>query len=142
MMFLRRIALLLVLGALIIAPGCTGMLKGKEASTKAIAEFHKLYNDGRIAEIYAASDPKFKKASDEKQFSDLMGALQKKLGKVTATKEAGFNINTFNLTTSVVLNQETTFEQGKGTEVFTFEMNGDKAVLVGYQINSNDLIVK
>ena len=118
------------------------MLKGKEAGARAIAEFHKLYNDGKIAEIYAASDPTFKKATNDKQFSDLMGALQKKLGKVTATKEAGFTINTFNLTTRVVLNQETTFEQGKGTEVFTFEMSGDKAVLVGYHINSNDLIVK
>jgi hypothetical protein len=41
-----------------------------------------------------------------------------------------------------VLTQTTTFEQGTGTEVFTFQMQGDKAVLVGYKINSKDLILK
>ena len=118
------------------------MLKGKQAGEQAIAEFHRLYNEGKVADIYAASDPKFKNAATEKQFLDLMGAIQKKLGKVKDSKNAGFNINTFNLTTRVVLNQETTFAQGSGVEVFTFEMNGDKAVLVGYNINSNDLILK
>ena len=38
--------------------------------------------------------------------------------------------------------QRMTFEQGTGTEVFTFEMDGDKAVLVGYKINSKELILK
>jgi hypothetical protein len=139
---LRTIGLLLLLVGAIIAPGCTGMLKGKEAGAKGIAEFHKLYNDGKIAEIYAATDAQFKKATNEKQFSDLLGAIQRKLGKVTATNDAGFTVNTFNLTTRVVLSQDTTFERGKAKEVFTFEMNGDKAVLVGYNINSNDLITK
>jgi len=40
------------------------------------------------------------------------------------------------------LTQNTTFEQGTGTETFTFEMEGDKAVSVGYNINSKDLILK
>jgi hypothetical protein len=71
-----------------------------------------------------------------------MSAVQRKLGKVTQTSNAGFNVRTFNLTTTVVLNQNTTFEQGTGTEVFTFQMNGEKAVLVGYNINSKDLILK
>ena len=68
--------------------------------------------------------------------------MHRKLGKVTQTANAGFNVNTFNLTTRVVLNQNTTFEQGNATEVFTFEMNGEKAVLVGYNINSTELILK
>jgi hypothetical protein len=38
-----------------------------------------------------------------------MAAVQRKLGKVTQTSEAGFKVRTFNLTTTVVLNQKTTF---------------------------------
>ena len=71
-----------------------------------------------------------------------MGAVQRKLGKVTQTSTAGFNVRTFNFTTTVVLTQSTTFEQGTGTEAFTFQMEGEKAVLVGYNINSKDLILK
>jgi hypothetical protein len=138
---MRSVSLVPVLGLAMIMAGCTGMFKGKKAGEQAIAEFHRLYNEGKVAGIYATSDAKFKKATTEKQFLELMGAIQKKLGKVTASTNAGFNVNTFNLTTRVVLNQKTTFEQGSGTEVFTFEMNGDKAVLVGYHVNSNELIL-
>src|SRR4051812_23206746 len=140
---MRNFCFLVLLGLGIAGlPGCTAMLKGKQAGENAIAEFHRLYNEGKVADIYAASDSKFKNATTEKQFLDLIGAIQKKLGKVTESKNAGFNVNTFNLTTRVVLNQQTTFAEGSGTEVFTFEMNGDKALLVGYNINSNELILK
>ena len=95
-----------------------------------------------MTDIRTAADSKFKSGTSEKEWSDLMGAVQRKLGKVTSTSNAGFNVRTFNLTTTVVLQQKTTFEQGSGNETFTFEMNGDKAVLVGYNIASKDLIIK
>jgi len=68
--------------------------------------------------------------------------VQRKLGKVTQTTTVGFNVRTFNFTTTVDLTQNTTFEQGTGVETFEFEMAGGKAVLVGYHINSKDLILK
>ncbi len=139
---MKTISLFLVLTIAVIATGCGGMFKGKEAAEQGVADFHKLYNDGKLAEIYSAGHPKLKSATTEKQFLEFMGAVQRKLGKVTQTVNAGFNVRTFNLTTTVVLNQSTTFEQGTGTETFTFQMNGDKAVLVGYNINSKDLILK
>jgi hypothetical protein len=115
---------------------------GKEAAEKSVADIHKLYNDDKLAEIYSAGHSKLKNATTEKQFVEFVGAVQRKLGKVTQTSNAGFNVRTFNLTTTVVLSQSTTFEQGTGTETFTFQMDGDKAVLVGYNINSKDLILK
>lgn len=118
------------------------MFKGKKAAEQSVTDFHKLYNDGRLTDIYSAGHPKFKGATTEKQFLEFLGAVQRKLGKVTQTTEAGFNVRTFNFTTTVILTQTTTFEQGTGTEVFTFQMVGDKAVLVGYNINSKDLILK
>ena len=138
---MKTISLFLVLGIALSVSGC-GMFKGKKAAEQAVADFHALYNDGKVAEIYSAGHSKFKGATTEKQFLELMGAVQRKLGKVTQTSNVGFNVRTFNLTTMVILNQNTTFEQGTGTEIFTFEMNGDKAVLVGYNINSKDLILK
>lgn len=118
------------------------MFKGKQAAEQSVADFHKLYNEGKLADIYAASHAKLKRASKEKDFLDFVGAVQRKLGKVTQTSNAGFNVRTFNLTTTVVLSQNTSFESGAGTETFTFEMTDEKAVLVGYNINSKDLILK
>ena len=118
------------------------MFKGKAASEKAVAAVHQLFNDGKMMEIRAAADSKFKNSTSEKEWVEMMNAVQRKLGKVTGTSNAGFNIRNFNLTTTVVLQQSTTFEQGTATETFTFEMSGDKAVLVGYNITSKDLITK
>ncbi|WP_165232688.1 hypothetical protein [Aquisphaera insulae] len=131
-----------LLSLVLLASGCGGLFHGKEAAERGVAEFHTLYNQGKLAEIYSASHSKMKGAAAEKQFLDLLGAVERKLGKVVQSVNAGFNVRSFNLTTTVVLNQTTTFEKGSGTEVFTFEMDGEKAVLVGYNINSNDLIVK
>jgi hypothetical protein len=139
---MKSIALFLTLSTALFASGCGGMFQGKQAAEQGVAEFHKLYNDGKLAEIYSSGHSKFKNAATEKEFLELMGAVERKLGKVTQTSNTGFNVRTFNLTTTVALNQNTTFEQGTGTEVFTFQMEGDKAMLVGYNINSKDLILK
>lgn len=136
------ISLVLVLSLAVFASGCGGMLKGEEAAEKSAADFHKLYNDGKFSEIYSSSDSKFKSETTEKQFLELMSAVQRKLGKVTQTSTPNINIRTFNFTTTVILNKKTTFEQGTGMEVFTFQMDGGKAVLVGYNIDSKDLILK
>ena len=139
---MKAFSFTLVLGIVLIASGCGGMFKGRKAAEQGVADFHKLYNDGKIAEIYAAGHSKLKNATKEKEFLDFVGAVQRKLGKITQTSNAGFNVRTFNFTTTVVLTQTTTFENGIGTETFTFEMDGDKAVLLGYYINSKDLILK
>ncbi|WP_150107403.1 DUF4019 domain-containing protein [Pedosphaera parvula] len=138
---MKTLSFLLILTIAVVASGC-GMFKGKEAAEQSVADFHKLYNDGKLTEIYAAGHSKLKGATTEKEFLEFVGAVHRKLGKVTQTTNAGFNVRTFNLTTTVVMTQKTTFENGKGTETFTFQMDGDKAVLVGYNINSKDLILK
>lgn len=118
------------------------MFKDKKAAEQGVADFHKLYNDGKLTEIYAAGHSKLKSATSEKQFLEFVGAVRRKFGKMTRTANEGFNVRTFNLTTTIVLTRTTTFEQGTGTETFTYEMAGDKPVLLGYNINSKDLIVK
>jgi hypothetical protein len=136
------ISLIVMFSVVVVTAGCGGMFKGKKAAEQGVADYHKQYNEGKLAEIYSAAHANFKKTTPEKQFLEFAGAVQRKLGKVTSTATAGFNVRTFNLTTTVVLNQNTTFEQGTGTEVFTFQMDGEKAVLVGYNINSKDLILR
>ena len=88
----RIIAPLLCLSAL--SCGCSGMFKGKAAAQKAVGQIHQLYNEGKMTEIRAAADSKFQKATSEKEWLDLMEALNRKLGKVTNTSTVGFNVRT------------------------------------------------
>src|SRR5438067_584582 len=112
---MKTIWLLPVLSFVMIASGCGGMFKGKKAAEQGVADFHKLCNEGKLTEIYAAGHSKFKSVTTEKDFLELVGAVQRKLGKVTQTSNAGFNVRTINFTTTVVLTQNTIFEHGTGT---------------------------
>jgi hypothetical protein len=135
-------SLLLVLPLAVFASGCGGMLKARQAAEEGVAEFHKLFNDESFAKIYAAADARFRTSTTEQEFVDLIGTVRQKLGKVTQTASAGVSIRSVNLTTTAVLKQTTTFEQGTATETFTFQMEGENAILLGYNINSKDLILK
>jgi hypothetical protein len=126
----------------IILVGCGGLTKGKAASEVAIDHFHQQYSDGKFEEIWKEAHSKFQSASTKEKYTEFMSTVQRKLGKVKSTSNAGWKVNTFNLITTVLMTQETIFEEGKGTESFTFEMDGEKAVLVGYNIQSMDLIMK
>lgn len=114
---MKSLSLLLFFGVAIFMEGCGGMLKGKKAAEESVAGFHRLYNEGKLKEIYDSSHSQLKAATPEKEFLDFMDAVHRKLGKVTQTANAGFNVGTFNFKTRVVLTQNTTFEQGTGSEV-------------------------
>jgi hypothetical protein len=123
--------------------GCKEMRQGLKSSEQAVANFHKLYDEGKPAEIYADGHAKFKSAAKEKEFVDFLAGVRRQLGKVTHTSETNFYVNTtnynFNSQTTVKLIQDTTFERGRVAETFEFELNGDKAQLVRYRIASKDL---
>jgi hypothetical protein len=139
---MKTFAFTVVLGIALVASGCGGMFRGKKAAEQSVADFHKLYNERNLTEIYATAHFKLKSATKEPEFLDFIGAVQRKLGKVTQTSNTGFNVRTFNFKTTVVLTQSTTFEEGTGIETFTFEMDHDRAILLGYNINSKELILK
>lgn len=122
--------------------GCGGFIKGKAAGERAVAQFHALYNQGKIGDIWQSADGQFRAATTRPKFEELMAALQRKLGKVVSTSNVNWRVQSFNMKSSVLLSQTTTFEHGNGTESFSFALNGTNALLLGYNIQSMDLITK
>jgi hypothetical protein len=138
----RFVAFGLIVGLVLFVSGCGGLTKGKPAAEAAIGRFHQQMNEGRFEEIWNEAHEKFRGASSKEKYLEFMSAIERKLGKVQSSKNAGWKVNTVNFTTVVLMNQSTTFEKGSGTETFTFEMKGENALLVGYNIQSMDLIIK
>ena len=136
-----RIFGLLGIAAVLILTGCSKMFAAKDAADKSVADFHRQLNQARHADIYRVSHANMKAATTEKDFVQLLGAVHRKLGKVTDTSCTGVNIQSHNLVTTVTLQQDTKFERGAGKESFTFQMAGTNAVLVGYNISSKELII-
>lgn len=118
------------------------VLKGNQNAKAAVADFHQALDQGHFEEIYAATDPDFKKASGAKDFVPILAAIHRKLGTVQSSTLAGSQTRTFNTQTSVALNYQTKFAEGDGLESFTFRINLGRATLVGYNISSVALILK
>jgi hypothetical protein len=135
-------SLLIVFIFSFLLAGCGDMIKGKGEAEKKIPEFHALFNGERFDEIYDSADAEFQKAASNEKFGEFIGAIHRKLGKVTGTTNQGWKVNNFNLRTYVNMQQETTFENGKAMEIFIYIMEHRKPVLHGYHINSADLIIK
>jgi hypothetical protein len=142
MKVMNRRTLLLSLAGLAFIPSCKDMSKGKGLADSKIVGFHKQFNDQKFKELYSSAHSDFKNAAAQEEFVKLLEAIQRKLGKQVKSTDTGWRVNTFNFKTSVVVTQDTEFEQGKGTETFTFAVSDGVCTLLGYHINSQDMLMK
>jgi len=138
---MKSLWIALTLTTALLFTGCGDMIKGKEKAEEAIPGFHALFDQEKYEEIHATASSDFTASTTPKKLAEFLGAVHRKLGKVRSTKQQNWKINNWNGRTFVVMVQETTFEKGIGTETFTYLMDEGKAVLQGYDIRSNDLIV-
>jgi hypothetical protein len=107
-------------------------------ATAAVERFHQRLDSEQYAAIYLDTDDTFRKATSEKEFTQLLSAIHRKLGPTQSKQSAGWNVTT----TSTTVVYRTKFAEGEATEQFRWRMDNGKAWLVYYNINSNALIVK
>jgi hypothetical protein len=139
----NRFTFLAALAPLLIAVlACSAVKDGKPAADSAIVEFHSRLNEEKYKEIFDNSHQDLKDVANEEEMTKLFSAVHSKLGLVVDSKNQTWKAGTFNLTTTVQMVQSTEFEHGKGDESFVFVIEGKKALLQSYHINSMDLIVK
>jgi hypothetical protein len=121
---------------------CGAIRDGKPAADSAVIEFHSRLNEAKYKEIFDTSHQELKDVATEEDMTKLLTAVHSKLGMVVDSKSQTWKAGTFNLTTTVQMVQLTEFEHGKADETFVFIIEGKKAILQTYHINSMDLIVK
>lgn len=134
--------ILTLLALCLVVLGCNLIKEGKPAAENSIAEFHQQLNDGKYVEIYETSHKLMKDNASEEDMVKLLSAVHTKLGAVKSSTNQSWRVQNYNLVSSIEMVQNTEFENGKGTETFTFVVEDKKAILAGYYINSMDLVVK
>ena len=140
---MKKLIPLLIASILLSSCGDTikDTMKGKSVAEPQIAEFHKKLDAGQYEEIYNAAAEEFKKNVTKEKMTRILSAISRKLGTVKSKKIVNWHVNTRNLTTHVILVSETEFEKGTGTETFSFIVSGSNAKMVGYNINSVDMML-
>jgi hypothetical protein len=138
----RQLLLLAFIVALLVVVNSCSLTKGKEVGERAVGQFHNQFNAGQYHEIYAQSDEGFRKATSEADTLALFEAVRRKLGTVKNSNQTRWHANVSPAGTMVTLAYDVEFSEGKGTEQFVFHINGDKALLFNYNVNSPLLITK
>ncbi|MFT4056127.1 MAG: DUF4019 domain-containing protein [Novosphingobium sp.] len=117
----------------------------KEVIGKADAEvvrFHEELDAGHSQEIWEGTGEDMRKATTRKQFVAMLDAVHRKLGNVKSSRQVGWNRNASTNGSFMTITNETLFERGSGTERFVFRKSeADKLALVGYHIQSNEMMV-
>jgi hypothetical protein len=140
---MNKINAVIAATALIVAVlGCSSMMKGKELSEAAVAKFHEQFNAGRYEDVYNDADDEFKKNVTLEQWTELASAVKRKLGSVKNSTSTGWHVNTTPSGTIATVSYDVDFDEGKGTEQFTFLVSDEKAKLYNYNVNSPLLITR
>lgn len=134
--------LLLLLTFLAIALSACSMSADTTAAEQAVPKFHALLDAGRFAEIYESSSAELRKASSQQDFVALLESVHRKLGNMKSSVKQGWKVNYRTSSTFVSLTYKTIYAEGEATEQFIFQVQDTAALLVGYHVNSNALILK
>lgn len=121
--------------------GC-GLTAATGEASQAAEAFHQQFNAGQFSTIYSSASPQFQSATTEGDFTKLLDAVQRKLGDFKSAQDAGWRSYSGTSGTRVTLSQRSQFEHGSGTETFVFSISDAHATLLGYNINSQELILK
>lgn len=134
----RHAILAVALG--LVAQGCSSF--DTSAAEAEVAKFHAALGEARFADIYATAADELKAKASEQQFTELLDAVNRKLGKVKAAQRSGWKVNYSTSGNFVTLVYKTSYEQGEADEEFVYRMQKTEPRLAGYHINSNALITK
>jgi hypothetical protein len=109
-------------------------------SEAAVGKFHQQFDAGSFDEVYGNAAPELKAATSKDKFLSFMTVVHRKLGNILSTKQANWRVFAGTNGNFIDLVYNTTFEHGQGVESFRFRTDLGAPQLVGYNINSTDLI--
>lgn len=122
---------------------CGAAKKDIGLAKESVDQFHSQLDSEQYSAIYGVTNDGFRSATSEADFTKLLQAVHRKLGKVQDANLKGENIAWYaGQGTTVRLVYATNFASGSGTEEFVWRINSTRPTLYRYHINSNDLVTK
>lgn len=128
------------MAAAIVFVSCFGA--NAQAADLAVEKFHSQMNAGAYDEIYSAASDEFKHATQQSDWTALLSAVRRKLGTVVDAKQTSVHATSGTFGDSVSQTYSTHFSDGDATELFNWAIRDNKAVLIGYRIESQQLITR
>lgn len=133
---------LLALAPLLLVLTACDPGKDGDAVDKEVVRFHQAFDESRYDQIYDEAAPVFQQTKPKADLIHFIDVVHQKLGAVKSSSRSGWrdNVNTDGHT--YVTAYATVFEKGSGTETFTYLIVDGRPKLVGYNINSDALVLQ
>jgi hypothetical protein len=113
-----------------------GCGKSRETAETGTQTFRKRAARGEFASIYGEAAPEFKKSATDVQFAKLMEGIGRKLGAWQSSNTPAWRVFSGTGGRTVTLRYASQFQNGGANEEFIWRIQGDRAILVAYHINS------
>jgi hypothetical protein len=112
-----------------------------EMAQACINRFHELLAAKKFDQIYAEASTDLKKSTTSADFSKFLAAIDRKLGVFRTAVNKNWSINYGTGGTLVTLSDQSQYEKGSALETFSFVISNGKAMLNGYNIQSQELLI-
>ncbi|MFL6856701.1 MAG: hypothetical protein ACJ8EB_02200 [Allosphingosinicella sp.] len=106
------------------------------AADAAVAGFHADLDRGAFAQIYNAASPEMKAVTNGPDLVRLLALVHARLGAFKRGARIGWNDSRTTSGHFVNLNYRAAYEKGAAEESFVFRLDGGRAALAGYHIDS------
>jgi len=106
----------------------------------AVAHFHQQLNAGLPDEIYRNAAEEYQAAASSELNRELIEAVRRKMGNAAQFQVTGWRLNYLTSGRSLALQCRTAFAHGDAVESFEWRIQGNKALLLGWNINSPLLV--
>ena len=118
------------------------MSADSKLAEQAVVQFHEMLDAEQFDAIYDTAAEDLKKVSTKEKFVAILQGVHKKLGMTKASDKQGWNFNYNTSGSYVTLSYATFYTEDKAEEQFAFRLEGDKALLAGYHVQSDAFVTK
>lgn len=112
-----------------------------EVAQAAIDRFHELLGTKNFEQIYAEASPTLKNNTPSDEFFKLLAAIDRKLGAFKAAENRSWSLKYGTGGTLVTIGIQSQYEKGSAFETFNYVIENGKAMLIGYNIQSRELLI-
>ncbi|MGN6278269.1 MAG: DUF4019 domain-containing protein [Sphingomonas sp.] len=107
----------------------------------AIADFHQKLDAGQFGAIYAMADPSLKASTTNESLTRLLSAVHRKLGAFDKGHAVGWSDSQTIKGHFLSVKYAAQYARGEAAENFVYRIDDDRAVLNGYYVTSDALIL-
>jgi Protein of unknown function (DUF4019) len=120
----------------------TSFYRTAVAADAARTQFHEKLNGEQYHDIYAQADKRFRDSGTEEELTDFFRSVHEKLGNAGDASRQNIMIKATPGGTYATVIYQTKFARGTASETYTWRLDGERLLLVGYNLQSRDFFRK